>query len=132
MKELQDYVFLSDSDTFETYMVERDGAVWRLPPSPKAVFHPDHRQPPLLDWRTRVPGKATWRWRRGWLPVLEIRGDGTLLELHAAGGRLHARLNGETATVHDRGGAHAVGARQPRRGGLVQPEHVHQLARHPL
>ncbi len=110
MKELQDYVFLSDSDTFETYMVERDGAVWRLPPSPKAVFHPDHRQPPLLDWRTRVSGKATWRWRRGWLPVLEIRGDGTLLELHAAGGRLHARLNGKTATVHDRGGAHAVGA----------------------
>ncbi len=73
LNELQDYVFLTASNTFETFMVERDGAIWRLPPAPKAVFQPDHRQPPLLNGRDALPLGVRWRWRKGWLPVLEIR-----------------------------------------------------------
>ena len=108
MKALQDYVFLSDRDTFETYMVERDGAVWRLPPAPKAVFYPDHRQPSLLDFSTNISGTTSWKWRDGWLPILEIRTEGHLLELHAADGLLRTRRDQSEARLYDRDGAHPI------------------------
>ena len=94
LSHLADYVFLSSSSSFETFMVERDGIVWRLPPSPRAIFQENHRGAPLLDWHALVPGKARWRWRDGWLPALEITGESSRLELFAKGEELWVRHNG--------------------------------------
>ncbi|NMA43285.1 MAG: hypothetical protein GX946_07870 [Oligosphaeraceae bacterium] len=90
---LADYVYLSSSCSFETFMVERDGVIWRLSPSPKAVFQDGHRGPALFDWRQAVPGTAHWRWRQGWLPVLEISDENTKLEFFATGNELWLRHN---------------------------------------
>ncbi len=105
---LQDYVFLTDRDTFNTFMVERDGEVWALPPAPAPVFQPDHRQPALLKFNVTSCNAISYRWRDGWLPVLEIRTEGHLLEMHAADGVLHTRRDESEAAFYDQEGAHVL------------------------
>ncbi len=119
LNELQDYVFLTASDTFETFMVERDGAIWRLPPAPKAVFQPDHRQPPLLNWRDALPLTVRWRWRKGWLPVLEIRSAEGIMELHAAEGLMHIRKNETEAAIVDESGVHPIAQEEFMKGVIA-------------
>jgi len=96
MKELKDYVFLPDIDGNHIYLVERTGKIWKQPMFCLPCYRTRGKVPALLDWRDDCPGPVTWQWKDGYQPVLEIRGENTLLELLTAGEYLLVRKNGQT------------------------------------
>lgn len=92
---ITDYVFLTCSNSLETYMVERNGHIWRLPPSPKPLFQPEHQCSAIFDWSMHVANEhVRWHWRKGWLPVLEILNACDDIELFANGEGLWIQYNG--------------------------------------
>lgn len=92
---LEDYVFLADLEGNGICLVERTGEVWKQPffCPPRFQRHVED-MPRLYNWRETVQGPCRWCWKEGFLPVLEIHGENTLLELLCAKETLLLRKNG--------------------------------------
>lgn len=99
LNKLEDYVFLSDRNSQINFLVERDGTIWRPDEFPEAYFVAGRRKNILCNWKTTVKDDASWRWRKGYLPVLEICDGHDLLELLVDGDVLLGRINGEKVFV---------------------------------
>ena len=94
LEKLEDYVFLADPEGSGILLVERTGEVWKQPFFCRPRFQRRTDGFPLLfDWKKAVPGPCRWHWKEGFLPVLEIRGENTLLEMLCAGEALLVRKN---------------------------------------
>jgi hypothetical protein len=110
LSKLEDYVFLSDRNSQINFIVERDGTVWRPEEFPEAYFIKGRQHNVLLNWKDYIKDKATWKWRDGYLPVLEISDRNNLLEFVADNDTLLMRINHDevlafpdnTNTVTDR------------------------------
>ncbi|NLF93342.1 MAG: hypothetical protein GX564_05590 [Oligosphaeraceae bacterium] len=95
---LEDYAFLSDPDSAEVFIVERDGQVrqWVEEEAPGHI--PDRRKailPNLFNWQELLPGHCTWQWLDGYLPVLIITSEqGPEIQLLALADRLLLNLLG--------------------------------------
>ena len=97
LAKLEDYVFLSDRNTQTNHIVERDGKVWMPGAFPEAYFIKNRQENVIFNWHDFIPGQASWKWRDGYLPILEISDEENLLELSADGENLLVRLNREKA-----------------------------------
>jgi len=99
LSKLEDYVFLSDRNTQVNYIVERDGIVWKPTAFPEVYFVKNRQHNIVCNWQDFIKGRAHWRWRDGYLPVLEISDDQNLLELATDGDELLLRLNREKTFI---------------------------------
>ena len=77
-----DYAFLSSPDSPETFIVERSGRVrrWEEGVADGLVARRREQELPEL-FRIPHAAETQWRWRQGFLPVLEI-GDRYMLVAH--------------------------------------------------
>ena len=68
-----DYAFLSSPDSPEVFLVYRNGAVRRYQEGEGAGLLVKRREQALPElFRIPDAGSARWKWRKGYLPVLEI------------------------------------------------------------
>ena len=83
-----DYAFLSSPDSPETYIISRNGAVRHWQEGVEAGLLVQRRKQPLPElFRIADAASLPWRWRKGYLPILEI-GENTL---YARGDELRVR-----------------------------------------
>ncbi|MBQ6474278.1 MAG: hypothetical protein IJJ33_20010 [Victivallales bacterium] len=78
-----EYAFLSHPYSDETFIVTRDGEVrqWMegVGEEPSGQLRPSDSG--VLEHLSRSGVTSSWRWRNGWLPILEIGNDYTLVAL---------------------------------------------------
>ena len=87
---LQGYVFLSDPEGLEVFIIERDGMVWKQ--HPQLVFYLNKQvRPEIWNWHELLPGDAAWSFPEPGFPELELRGEDKVLTFICAGKELWCR-----------------------------------------
>ena len=93
---LEDYVFLTDPDGVEIFLVERNGEIRKQTFFARPAYQRRNEElPAVFNWRHVIPGRYRWQWRKGFLPVLEISSENALLEVTVFEGHLLVRKNRE-------------------------------------
>ena len=92
---VEDYIFLSGCDGVHQYIIERSGEVWKQPACCEILFlRRNFPETAVFDWTGDIPqADAVWKWRQGYLPVLEISDKNNNLELLVSGEHLLVRKN---------------------------------------
>ena len=94
-----DYAFLSSPDSAEYFIVSRNGSVRHWQEGVGAGLLTQRRKQQLPElFRIAGAEKLKWRWRKNYLPVLEIGSDCTLL---ASGDQLFVRCKEEFKSYPD-------------------------------
>jgi len=75
LPKLEDYVFLSDLESDEVFIIQRSGEVWKQDGTepwdvPGRLF-----KNVIFDWKNMISGECCWSWLNGWLPVLQIKNN---------------------------------------------------------
>ncbi len=75
---LTGYVFLSEPEGKNVFLIERDGRIWQQ--HDQLVFRPERQdRPELFNWHGWLEGEASWRFPVPGVPVLELQRNGKTL-----------------------------------------------------